>query len=160
MQVIYTPENPPIKGVALRIWKVLTDTGLEPYDLHYNFGPRSIEGSGTWACALGGSPTNIVSTLNGVREGEYWCGIHGRTMVYLQAMTAPFTMVRIGFTSRSCPFYIKIYERINNERYYVCKYFTLTKKELKHDCPNDCTNCTNEFLIKRNEEYQQAGNKC
>lgn len=154
--ILYDPDNPPKKGVAKRIWKVFVDAGLEPYDLHYNGGRRGVGGGGTWACALGGKPSNIHN-VDGTNAGEFWCGIHGKTMVYLEGMTAPYDTTIVGFTRRSCPFYQRTYDHISNEVYYGCKYCSITSN-WPENCPKplDCTNCTDEYLAIRNNEYAKV----
>jgi hypothetical protein len=153
MMQLYTPENPPKKGIAKQIWKVFVDAGLEPYDLHYNGGRRGIGGGGTWACALGGSTKNIIEP-DGTQRGEFWCGIHGKTMVYLETMVAPYGKVIVGFTSRACPFYQRVRDRLSRDYYYGCKYCAMTG-DWPEDCqkPMDCANCSDEYLTLRNNEY-------
>ena len=145
-QIIYTPENPPTKGNAKKIWDVFVREGMEPYDLHYNFGPRGYGGSGTWACGLG-KFKHFVSANNGCLQDEFWCGIVGKTMVYIQSMSAPFGCMQVGFAIRKCPFRTRS----------GCSYYSSTGKDAiaENDCPENCTTGTDEFLKQRNEEYEK-----
>ena len=148
-QFIYTLENPPTKGIALKIWKVLVENGLEPQDLHYNPGRRSVEGSGTWACALDNGPEVVDrDIISGCIEGEYWCGIVGKTAVYIEGMVAPYSRILVGFTSRMCPF------RYKNG----CKYPSMNpnfENIWPEGCPRECDVGNDEFLITRNNEYEK-----
>lgn len=142
-QIIYTPENPPTKGVAKKIWDVLVKEDLDPQDLHYNGGRRGVGGGGTWACELGNTKYN-----NGMRDyfGNL-CGIMGKTLVYIQELTAPYDMKFVGFTTRKCPFRTK----------HGCSYYYSTGRDalVENDCPKTCDDGTDEFLIQRNAEYER-----
>lgn len=73
---MYTPENPPKRGNAKKLWDDLKTSALGVTELHYNFGRY-----GTWAFKC-----NHSILPNGA-----FCGIKsGR--VYVQELTAPYTM--------------------------------------------------------------------
>jgi hypothetical protein len=151
-QIIYTPENPPTKGIAKKIWGVFINKKLDPQELHYNIGRQSINGSGTWACTLNNGPVVLDrDATHGTIDGEYWCGIIGKTAVYIEGMVAPYSRVLVGFTTNVCPF-----------RYgkHACRYPSMCKNldNIWPDgCPTDkefrCNTGTEEFLIQRNNEY-------
>jgi len=156
-QIIYTPDNPPpTKGIGKKIWAVLVREGLEPEELHFNPGRRSVEGSGTWACTIQntkGYSRGDRDVRTGTQDGEYWCGLHGKTAVYLEGMVAPYNTILVGFTTRVCPFrYSK----------HSCKYPSMTPSTENiwpEGCPKDknfhCDSGTDEFLILRNNEYEK-----
>lgn len=83
----YTPENPPKRGTARRLWNALCSAGFHIEELHYNpncWGHRS-DGWGTWAFSGYSSKVNID------KEGAL-CGIHeGRA--YIQGLSAPYSVV-------------------------------------------------------------------
>lgn len=142
-QIIYTPENPPTKGIAKKIWDVLVKDNLDPQDLHYNGGRAGAAGGGTWACELG-NPEKYNQTL------DYWgnfCGILGKTLVYIQELTAPYNTKYVGFTTRKCPFRTRT----------GCSYYYLTNRDAlqENDCPQTCDTGSDEFLTQRNLEYEK-----
>lgn len=151
-QIIYTPENSPTKGVAKKIWNVLVANNLDPQDLHYNGGRRGVAGGGTWACVINDTfERRVLSNRhrsNGTRAGEFWCGILGRTAIYLEEMTSPYDSFIVGFATRKCPFRTRT----------GCSYYSLTNRDgiQEDDCPATCDAGTDEFLTQRNEEYEMV----
>jgi hypothetical protein len=141
MQIIYTPETPPTRGNAKKIWKVLTTSGLQPTDLHYNFGSLSVYGSGTWACKLGNFKN--IDPGSGIINGEYWCGLSAN-IVYIKDMVAPFTCIVIGYTTQKCPFRTKT----------ACRYPSMVGK-MPGGCPKnrDCIISDQMLLYTRNNEF-------
>lgn len=144
-QIIYTPENPPTKGIAKSIWDVLVKDGTDPQDLHYNGGKRGVSGGGTWACELGNTEKYHDGAVN--YFGDF-CGVIGKTLVYIQSLTAPYESRYVGFTTRKCPFRTK----------RGCSYYSSTGRDAlkENDCPKDCDSGTDEFLTQRNEEYEKV----
>jgi hypothetical protein len=71
----------------------------------------------------------------------------GRTVIYLEEMTAPYNSFIVGFTTRKCPFRTRA----------GCSYYSLTNKDViqENDCPKTCDSGTDEFLTQRNEEYDR-----
>lgn len=82
----YTPEEPPTRGTAKKIWRALEEAGLEPSSLHYNancWGRGTQDGWGTWAC--------------GIRLGDYHCGWDDLThRAYIRELAAPYTFYWIS----------------------------------------------------------------
>jgi len=81
LSAAYTPEEPPARGVARKIWQALEEASLIPLSLHYNancWGQGRQDGWGTWACEIA--------------EGEFHCGWDDvRQQAYLRILSAPFT---------------------------------------------------------------------
>ena len=148
-QIIYTPENPPTKGVAKKIWSVLEREGLKPQDLHYNPGKPSTDGSGTWACHLDNGPEVWKHDVSsGCIEGEYWCGIVGKTAIYIEGMVAPYSQVLAGFVTHDCPFRYK----------GGCKYPSMNpnyENIWPEGCPKNCNEGNDEFLLLRSNQYEK-----
>jgi hypothetical protein len=143
-QVIYTPENPPTKGVAKKIWNTLIANGFSVDELHYNKGPKSNCGSGTWACEA--HKEGVGSCID--NEFGYWCGILGKTGVYIMQTSAPYGEYFVGFTTRECPFRCKS----------GCKYPSMNpnfKNIWPENCPRECNAGNDEFLLLRNNEYEK-----
>jgi hypothetical protein len=144
IQSSYTPENPPKLGKAKEIWDTFIANGWDIDELHYNKGPRSANGSGTWACNATKMEDNIYS------EFGYHCGIEGKTLVYVQCMFAPYGRMIVGFTTRMCPFKYK----------HGCHYPSMYRGDGEiwpEGCPRECDCGSDEFLTKRNEEYKKFG---
>jgi hypothetical protein len=144
-QIIYTPENLPKSGKAKMIWDVLVRADLDPQDLHYNGGKRGVSGGGTWACELGNPEKHNLYTM------DYWgnfCGILGKTLVYIQSLTAPYDFLYVGFTTRKCPF----------RSPKGCTYYSRTNRDplSENDCPQTCDSGSDDFLKQRNEEYEKT----
>jgi len=80
----YTPENPPKRGTALKIWCELSAIpGLEMLELHYNpncWGNTPTDGWGTWACHIRIDDTYM----------EQWCGWDNGA--YLMKSSLPFSV--------------------------------------------------------------------
>lgn len=172
---LYTKENPPKTGTAKRIWKTLVAAGYDPEEIHFNPGRRGVGGSGTWACALNNPPVRGQYVSSGIPEGEFWCGICGRSAVYLEIMVAPYGRMLVGFSDRVCPFFQRRFywapgEKVppyHKQSFMACKYGTMrpydyTKTgeeniEMSYPtgCPEDCANCADEFLKTRNREYEK-----
>jgi hypothetical protein len=77
----YSDSNPPKRGTARKIYKVLKNAGYYVYDLHYNpnnWGNNPDQGYGHWACILHNcSNPDYPSPFTG------WCGF-ARTWVTRQ----------------------------------------------------------------------------
>ena len=86
----YTPQNPPRRGNARKIWKSLSlIPGLELIELHYNpnnFERSYVDGWAIWACAL---------MLDGSYH-EFWCGLLTDGRAYLLKCVPPYSVVMIG----------------------------------------------------------------
>jgi hypothetical protein len=155
-QTSYTPTNPPTKGNAKLIWDTLISGGFVVDELHYNKGPRSDCGSGTWACEA--YKQGVCSCVD--NEWGYWCGIVGKTAVYIMQTSAPYGEYFVGFSSRVCPF-LQYQKNCNRPgKHQICKYASM--KPSRHGeniwpegCPKECDAGTDEFLILRNNEYEK-----
>ena len=85
----YTPEHPPKRGTARKIWRSMSRAGIKVWELHYN--PNCwmrglVSGWATWA----GRFTAENETL------ECWCGWHEDAgSAYIQLSYAPFTWVLV-----------------------------------------------------------------
>jgi hypothetical protein len=85
---IYSDQNPPKKGTALKIYQALVAEGWKVVDLHWNrpaWGNLKAMGYSTWACQIIG-PDNM--------DWELWCGIEGG-IPYLQSSVRPFNRYTI-----------------------------------------------------------------
>lgn len=81
----YTPQNPPRRGNARKIWNAITAAGFTIAELHYNpnlWGRAGERGWGTWGVSF---PRDQVG---------YWCGIDSRG-VYMEGLTAPYNRTYI-----------------------------------------------------------------
>jgi len=99
-----------------------------------------------------GGKLNGEDERTGLNKGEYWCGVCGKTAVYIKTMVAPYGKMLVGYSSRICPF---SYRRSTCT---FCKYPSMHAGEediWPNGCPKDCDNCTDEFLMERNREYEK-----
>ena len=142
-QISYTPETPPTKGNAKKIWDTLVANGYKVDELHYNKGPRSACGSGTWACEtyIEGAP--VIDNKWG-----YWCGIIGKTAVYLEQTTVPYGQIFVGFATRKCPF------RNKNGCSFMHNHTDWPWD--KGMCNSNCDTLTDEQLLKLANEYEKV----
>ncbi len=90
----YTPKNPPKRGTALKIWRELSEAGIEMLELHYNpncFGNAKHDGWGTWACHIRIDDTYL----------EQWCGWNNGA--YLMKSSLPFSVIFANTIKRETP---------------------------------------------------------
>ena len=87
----YSDGDPPMSGTGKKIYDALKVEGFIVYDLHYNannFGRLAQQGWGTWACS-------ILDKQFSDKE-EYLCGYDQQHGAYIQGLTAPYSIIRIG----------------------------------------------------------------
>jgi len=84
----YTQENPPKRGTAKKLWRVLHANDIEIEELHYNpncWGNAAGGGWGTWAF------TGYSKRFPIDKHGAH-CGVY-KGQVYIRGMTAPYAAI-------------------------------------------------------------------